>query len=447
MDGQESGEKFNELIENKLWDELHAYLNSLDRVELSELFSEMGTQYLVAAFRLLHKDNALELFELLDVEDQARLIHMMGDPESSRLVEGLDPDDRARLFEELPAKVTKRLLRTMSPEARASVNLILGYPEGSAGRIMTSRYLSARADRPAGQVLSGLYATPLRPDEMQVIYVIDGQRFYKGYVTLGSLIKARPDTLMGAIARDPEAYVHTTDSRREAADAVNDYDLPAVAVLDGEGRLVGSVTFDDVLDILQEETTEDFQKMAPVGVFRASVKDASIWVLYQKRVPWLLFLIVMNIFTGASIAFYRGTIEAAVTLVFFMPLLIASGGNAGSQSATLIVRSLATGDVGLDDWLSLIVKESATAFIIGATLAIAVSLLGLYSGGIGIAFVVAATMVLIIIVGSLIGMSLPFLLTMLRLDPAASSAPLVTSFVDIIGVLIYLTIATWYLGL
>lgn len=436
-----------ELIEHKRWDDLHDYLNSLDRVELKDIFSEMDPHYMVIAFRLLHKDKALELFELLDVDDQARLINLMSDPESSKLVESLDPDDRARLFEELPAKVTKRLIRALSPEARASVNLLLGYPEGSAGRVMTSRYLSAKADKSAGQVLSGLHATPLRPDEMQVIYVIDNQRFYKGYVTLGSLIKASPETAMGTLAREPEAYVHTTDSRRDAAMVVNDYDLPAVAVLDSEGRLVGSVTFDDVLDILQEETTEDFQKMAPIGVIRTSVKDASIWLLYQKRIPWLLFLVAMNIVTGASIAFYKSTIEAVVTLVFFMPLLMASGGNAGSQSATLIVRSLATGDVGLKDWLRLILKEAATAFIIGSTLAFAVSLLGIYSGGMGVAFVVAATMVLIVLVGSLVGMSLPFLLEKLNLDPAASSAPLVTSFVDIIGVLIYLTIATWYFGL
>lgn len=438
---------FNELIENKRWDELHVYLNSLDRVELKDIFSELDPQYMVAAFRLLHKDKALELFELLDVDDQAHLVDVMGDPESSRLVERLDPDDRARLFEELPAKVTKRLLRVLSPEARASVNLLLGYPEGSAGRTMTSRYLSAKENKTAGEVLSGLYATPLRPDEMQVIYIIDSERFYKGYVTLGSLIKARPNMAIGDLARDPEVFVRTTDSRREAAEVVNDYDLPAVAVLDREGRLVGSVTFDDVLDILQEEATEDFQKMAPMGVIKTSVKDASIWLLYQKRVPWLLFLVVMNIFTAASIALYEGTIEAVVSLVFFLPLLIGSGGNAGAQSATMMVRSIATGDVTLKDWFELLVKEIGTALILGATLAIAVSLMGLYSGGVEIAVVVASTMILVVVIGSLIGMSLPFALTRLGLDPAASSAPLVTSVADILGVLVYLTIATWYLGL
>lgn len=438
---------FDELFENKRWGELRDYLNSLDRVELSDLFRDTEPHLMVPAFRLLHKDKALQLFELMDVEDQARLIDLMGDPDTIKLVESLDPDDRARLFEELPAIVTKKLLRALSPEARESVNLILGYPEGTAGRIMSSRYLSAKSGRAAGYILSTLYATPLRPDEMQVIFVTDDQRVYEGYVTLGSLIKAKPDMLMGDLATDPEAFVYTSETRAEAARIVVDYDLPAIAVVDSEKRLVGTVTFDDVLDIIEEETTEDFQKLGSVGVIRTSLKDASTWLLYQKRVPWLLILVVMNIFTGAAIALYEGTIEAVVVLVFFMPLIIASAGNAGAQSATLVVRALATGDVAVKDWLGLLIKEAAVAFLIGLTLAVAVSLLGLYRGGPDLAVVIALTMVAVVIVGSLIGMSLPFALTRLRLDPASSSVPLVTSLADVIGVFVYLSFATWYLGL
>ncbi|CAJ36334.1 magnesium transporter [Methanocella arvoryzae] len=438
---------FEELFENKRWGELRDYLNSLDRVELSDLFRDIDPRQMVPAFRLLPKDKALQLFELMDVEDQARLIDMMGDPETIKLVESLDPDDRARLFEELPAIVTKKLLRALSPEARESVNLILGYPEGTAGRIMSSRYLSAKASRTAGYVLSTLHATPLRPDEMQVIFVTDDQRVYKGYVTLGSLIKAKPDMLMGDLARDPEAFVYTSETRAEAARIVVDYDLPAIAVVDSEKRLVGTVTFDDVLDVIEEETTEDFQKLGSVGVIKTSLKDASTWLLYQKRVPWLLILVIMNVFTGAAIAMYEGSISAAVVLVFFMPLIVASAGNAGAQSATLVVRALATGDVIVKDWLALLVKETMVALLIGMTLAIVVSLLGLYRGGPDLAVVIGLSMIAVVVIGSLIGMSLPFLLTRFHLDPASSSVPLVTSIADVIGVFVYLSFATWYLKL
>ncbi|MCD1295408.1 magnesium transporter [Methanocella sp. CWC-04] len=440
-------EEFERLMEEKKWGELREFLNSLEWTDLKDLFSSMKSSDLVPAFRLLHKDDALELFESLEVDRQAELINLMSDPETIKLVESLDPDDRARLFEELPAKVTKQLLRNLSPEARESVNLLLGYPEGSAGRIMTSRYLSAKANRTAGQILSSLYATPLRPDEMQVIFVIDSGRFYKGYVTLGSLIKAKPDITMGELAEEPDVFVSTFDPRTEAAKIVNEYDLPAIAVVDSEGRMVGSVTFDDVLDVVEEEATEDFQKLGSVGVIKTSVKGASSWLLYQKRVPWLLFLVLMSIISGAEMSYFEGTIQEVVALLFFLPLLIGSGGNAGSQSATLMVRSLATGDVTIKDWLKLLTKEITVSLAIGITLAFAVVAIGLAKGGAEVALVAAFSMVMVVLLGSLIGMSLPFLLTRLNLDPATSSTPLVTSVADIVGVLIYLSIATWYFGI
>ncbi len=397
-------------------------------------------------FRLLNKDTALEVFESLDPDQQARLIALMEDPETLRLIESLDPDDQTRLLEELPAKMAKRILARMKPEDAATVSKLLGYPAGSAGRFMTSRYIAAKTSSTVGEVLQNLHTSPLRPDEMGVIYAIGTGRIYRGHLSLGSLLKNTPDTEIGDLATEPDIFVRTADPRIKAAELVSEYDLPAIAVLDGEDRLVGSITFDDAMDLLEEESTEDFQKIGSVRDIGMSVKDATFSILYRKRIPWLMVLVLMNVFSGAGIAYYEETIEAAIALVFFLPLLIDSGGNAGSQSATLMVRSLAIGDVRMNDWIRLIGKETTIAFALGLTLAGAVFLLGMYRGGPDIAVVVGLAMVIIILVGSLIGMTLPFLLTKLNKDPAVASTPLVTSFCDITGVLVYFAIATWYLG-
>ena len=435
-------EELKGLREQGRLEEIRNRLNEVDAYALVDLFSYLDRADLPLSFRLLSKDRAIEVFEALDVDDQLKLVEHLGDPETVALIEGLDPDDRAHLFAELPAKVTKRLLTGLSPQSRAAINLILGYPEDSAGRFMTPRYIAVRTTNSVGEVLVNLHTSPLRPDEMDMIFVIDPHRIYRGYVRLGGLIKANPSEKLETLAQDPEVAVHTTDPRTKAAEIIADRDLPALAVVDGEGRLVGSVTFDDILDVVEEEVTDDFQKMAPIGSLKVRVRDAGIVLLYQKRMPWLLFLVFINVFTGAGIAFFQATIESTLALIFFLPLLIAGAGNAGSQSATLMIRSIATDEVRLRDWLSLVIKEMAVAILLGVTLALAVALLGIYRGGTVLALVVAITMLLVVIIGSVIGMSLPFLMTRLNMDPATASSPLITSIADIMGVAIYFSIAT-----
>lgn len=436
-----------ELLALRDWKGLRNYAKELSRLEAADLFSEIEDAEYTIFFRLLEKNTALDVFESLDPEQQARLISLMEDPETLSLVESLDPDDQTRLFEELPAKIAKRILAEMKPGDAAAVSQLLGYPAGSCGRFMTSRYLTFHENTTIGEVLAGLHTSPLRPDEMGVIYVIGPGRIYRGYISLGSLLKTTPEIRLGEIAAEPGLFVRTTEPRIRAAELVAEYDLYAIAVLDAEDRLVGSITFDDVIDLLEEEGTEDFLKIGSVRDIGMSVKDATIGILYRKRLPWLLVLVLMNVFSGAGIAYFEETIAAYVALVFFLPLLIDSGGNAGSQSATLMVRSLATGDVGAGDWARLIGREVFIALALGVSLAGAVMVLGIFRGGPGIAVVVGLSMMLIVCIGSLIGMTLPFLLTRLNKDPAVASTPLVTSFADITGVLIYFSIATWYLGI
>jgi magnesium transporter len=243
------------------------------------------------------------------------------------------------------------------------------------------------------------------------------------------------------VALDANAF------REEAVQMIAHYDLMSLPVVNGKGQLVGIVTYDDAMDIASSQADLEFTKTAAIGNIDHNLKTASIGLLYRKRVVWLVILVFGNIFSGAGIAFFEDTIASYVSLVFFLPLLIDSGGNAGSQSATLMVRGLATGEVVLKDWLSMLGRELFVAGLLGASMAAAVSLLGFWRGGPEIALVVALTMQIVVIIGSLIGMSLPFLLSKLKMDPAAASAPLITSIADIIGVLVYFSIATLVLDL
>ncbi|NLI73788.1 MAG: magnesium transporter [Euryarchaeota archaeon] len=434
-------------IEDRRLGELRARLMSIDSPALKEIMGDLGAVDRVIVFRLLDKDLAIDLFENLDVDQQASLISSMEDPEVLGLIEPLDPDDHARLFEELPAKVTKRLLSNMSPQMRSSVNLLLGYPEGSAGRVMSPRYMAVRGYRTVSEVLSSLHKSSLRPDEMESIFVIDRERHYLGYIRLGQLIKATPDIAVIDLVQGRDIFARTLDPRSKAIDLIMEEDIPVIAVVDNEHRLVGGITFDDALDMVEEDTTADFHKSAFVTTVKTNLKDTSIRVLYRARLPWLLLLVFVNIFSGAGIALYESTIAEKLSLVFFLPLLIDSGGNAGTQSSTLVIRAMATGDVGAKDWLRMIGREAVLACTMGVTLALAVSLIGLERGGPEVALIVSLTMVIVILMGSLIGMSLPFLMARLNIDPATASAPLVTSIADISGVFIYFTMATWILGI
>jgi magnesium transporter len=435
------------LVQNGRWTELAGILERLSRAELMELYSEMDKADFILVFRQLHKDEALSFFESLDSSKQAKLVSLLDDPEVLQLVEGLDPDDIGRLFEELPAVVTKRLLAVLEPATRTAVNDLLGYPEGSAGRIMTPRYVETWVGQTVGEVLLSLHDSPLDPWEMRTIFVIDGVRIFRGYVHLGSLIKAEPDLQIEALAEDPDIIVRTTDPKTVAADLILDHDIPEVAVVDSEKRLVGVVTFDDVMDVVEMEATKDFHRMGWVSHVEDSIRDASIPLLYRKRISWLMVLVVVNVISGISIAYFEGIIQAVIVLVFFLPLLIASGGNAGSQSSTLIVRSLATGDVQMKDLIPLFGKEIGVALAISLTLGLAVAVPSYFLVDKEVAIVVGLAMVSIVLLGSLFGLLLPFILTKLGLDPATASAPLVTSVADTIGVLVYFGIATWYLGL
>jgi len=387
------------------------------------------------------------IFGYLPLNEQGRLSHILPPLDAAQLIQEMPHDERADLFNLMSEDLQKTLLNSMEAVEREDMQQLASYEEGTAGSIMTSDFATLEAHLNASDAIIQLRKTGRDKETIYQAYVIDSSKKLLGTLSLRDLIMAEPETPISDFMTREMISIRADESREIAAQAISKYDLIALPVLDNADRLVGIVTYDDAMDVASEAADVDFRKVGAVGEIVGGLKDASIRLLYKKRVFWLVLLVFGNIFSGAGIAYFEETIEAYIALVFFLPLLVDSGGNAGSQSATLMVRALATGEVMMKDWAGMLVRELIVAGLLGATMAAAVSLLGIWRGGMEIALVVAITMQVVVVVGSVIGMSLPFLLSKLKFDPATASAPLITSIADACGVIIYFGVATFILDI
>lgn len=421
------------LLQERNWRALREQLAHLPPPEGAELLFRLQKPERMLVFRSMPRDLAAEAFTHLEPHDRDGLLRDLTDEETRQLLSSLSPDDRTHLLEELPGNVTRRLLNLLSPDDLSEARHLLGYPEESVGRMMTPDYAAVRPDWTAARALEHIRQLGKDTETINVVYVTARGGTLMGQVEL-RLILADPATPVDQIMDPNVVSLSAHEDREKAVHAVERYDVNVIPVVDSGGVLLGIVTVDDVLDVAEEEVTEDFHRIATVEPIHVPLREAGVGLFYQRRIGWLLVLVFVNVLSGAGIAYYQETIARANALVFFLPLLIASSGNAGAQSATLMVRGLATGDVQGRDWLRLLGKEL-------------VSLLGMYRAGAQVAVVVAVTMVAVVLVGSLIGLGLPLLLNRFGIDPAVASAPLVTSIADIAGVLIYFSFASWYLGL
>jgi magnesium transporter len=426
---------------------LRSYCDSLHPADLASVLVEAPASEAILVLDALDHQQSAEIFAHLDHESQQEIAPLMADTRLARIISRMDADDRVDFVQRLPEARSEKLLHMLAQTEREDILKLGSYREGTAGALMTSDYATLRPALTARQALDKLRLEAPDKETIYYAYVIDYERRLLGLVSLKDLILARPDTRVEDLMRRELVTATVDEKQEEVARKLAQYDLIAIPVTNGNESLAGIVTFDDAHDVAEAEATSDFHRMSSISLMNTSLRDAGIGLLVRKRLPWLLVLVFMNIFSGAGIAYFENTIQAAVALLFFLPLLIGSGGNAGSQSATLMVRALATGDVRRKDWLHLLGKEVGVALGIGLCLGIGVSLIGIFRGGPDIAVVVALTMVAVVLAGSLIGMSLPFLLTRFRLDPATASGPLITSLADMAGVIIYFSIATWYLGL
>lgn len=405
---------------------------------LDDLEPAAGIEQLMA----LALPRRTETFSYLRPETQVALARRLSRHHLAEIVTEMNADDRADLFNRLTIEQQNVLLPGLAQAAREDIRRLSAHAEATAGAIMTSDYATLHPDLTAREALETLRREAPDKETIYRAYVLDADRRLAGTLRLKDLILAAPDTRV-ADMMERETFAVTIDQdQEEVARKIARYDVLALPVVDAENRLVGVVTHDDALDALQEEATEDFHRIATVGKLGESVREAGAALLYRKRIFWLALLVFGNLFSGAGIAYFEDVIAAHVALVFFLPLLIGSSGNAGAQAATLMVRALATGDVVIKDWGQILGREMLVAFGLGLTMALAVAPIGLLRGGADIALIVGLTMVLVVLVGSLIGMSLPFLLDRFRMDPATASAPLVTTIADAVGVTVYFAIAS-----
>ncbi len=438
--------KVQELLEGKQYSLLKEELIKEQNVDIAEYIDELDAKHTLLVYRLLPKEIAADVFSHLSPESQAQLSVLVNEKELQDILDDLKFDDKIDFLEEVPANVVKRILQNSSETERRLINKFLNYPEDSAGSLMAIEFVDLKKEMLVQEALDKIRVSAPDKETIYICYVTDRSRHLEGVLSLRELVVASPTQKVEEIMGREVIFVNTLDDKEDVAELIKKYDLLALPVTDNEKRLVGIITVDDIVDVIEEESTEDIHKMATVGKLDANLLAASPFLLVKKRLPWLMILIFINIFSGACIAYYEATIQAVIALVFFLPLLIDSAGNAGSQSATLMIRALTIGDVKIGDWFILFRKEIVVGLLLGVLMGFAVSIIGIFRGGLDVAVVVALTMLAVVLVGSTIGMSLPFLFSKLKIDPALASGPLVTSIADITGVLIYFSIATWYLS-
>ena len=438
--------EISDLIRNKHWSDLRESIEDWPIADIVDLMEGLEKKDRVVFFRILPRDVCTAIVAELEPEQQNALLLEMTDDETRHLLSDLAPDDRTALLDELPGQVTQRLLNLLSPQDLKEARALLGYPEESVGRLMTPDYLAVKPYWSIGQALDHIRKMGRQSETINMIYVVDPAWKLLDALELQLFILSDPEQLVEDIMDDSFVCVTAFDDREEAVQVVQKYDKTVLPVVDSEGILLGIVTIDDLLDVAEEEATEDFHKGAAVAPLRSSYREATIWSLFSKRIVWLIILVFVNLLSSGVIEAFEEILASALALAFFIPLLIDSGGNAGAQSATLMVRAIAIGDIELRQWLTTAGKEVFVGLLLGIAMGLASWLLGMYRGGVEIGLVVGLSMVLIVLVANIIGSMLPFLLTRFGIDPAVASSPLITTIVDATGLLIYFSIASVVIG-
>lgn len=440
--------------------------NALNQVQM--LIAEDDVHRAVQVFSELHPADSAEVLLYLSPEMRAELLPLLTAESLAPILEQMDEEEMVSVAEQMETEAIVEVLDEMAPDMAADllgelentqaaaylermedsthVAPLLRYDEDTAGGIMNPLKPMLRRHMTVAEATDFLRDHYEDQHELHYLYVLDRSGRLIGVISLRAMLVARPEQTLDALMSPNVITVSPETDQEEVARLLARYDLLALPVVDADGVMLGIVTHDDVLDVAAEEATEDFHKFGSLQAAVFNPLEATVAFLYRKRITWLFALVFMNVFSGAAIASFEETIEAVVALVFFLPLLIDSGGNAGSQSATLMVRALATGDVRMSDWVRLLGKELMVALLLGVTMAVGVAAVASFRAP-EIIVVVAATMVCVVMVGSLVGLTLPFIFTRFGFDPATASAPLITSIADISGVIIYFSIATWYLGL
>ncbi len=411
-------------------------------VDIAEAIAGLPQTTQVIAFRLLPKNQAIEVYEYFDSATQQNLIAEFKNQEVQDIFDQMSPDDRTRLLDELPARVVTRLIEQLSTEERQATAQLLGYHAGTAGRIMTPEYISLRDHFTVAQALERIRSLAKITEIIYYLYVTDPNRCLTGIVSLRDLVTAQPNQTLGEIITRDVVFVNTDTNQEEVAKLIQRYDFLAVPVVDREQRLVGIVTVDDVMDIIEQETTKDIYALGGVQSGGDSYFQTNLFTVARKRVVWLLILLFTNTITGSIIKSQEDLLQQVVTLAVFIPLLTGTGGNVGAQSSTVVIRGLNTDELQAMGATKIIFREAIAGAILGVTLGTLAMVWAYWlQGNLFVAIAVGVSLVAIAILASVTGSALPFLFRSLGLDPALMSAPFITTAVDVLGVLIYFNIA------
>lgn len=430
--------ELRELIEARSLKELGEFLRRFHPADIVDILREFPATDRVLAFRLLDKEKIAGVFSLLELEEQEELLKQFTEQRVKEILLEMGPDDRAQFLEELPADMVKRLLALLPAQEKEVTNLILNYPPGSAGRLITTEYVALSPEMTAQEAIDQVRRTGLDKETVYVCYVVDKTHKLVGVCSLRDIILAPPSKKIGDIMNPMVYHVKTTDDQELAAQVIQKYDILAVPVVDQEGRLVGIVTVDDVLDVVQAEVSEDMQKMAAVARPEEGYFALSFSQSVPKRVTWLVILLVIQTFTGNIIHFFEDTLNSMMILTYFIPLVISVGGNISAQSSTVVIRGLATGDLKHPFWWNILKREIFMGALMGIILGlIAVARVMLWADNIKVGLAVAASVIAIAFVGNLWGAFAPLLFRRLRIDPAVASAPLMATVMDLTGLSIY----------
>ena len=442
-------EKLEELLENKKLIEVKKILEEMNEYDIASLIQELPDDLLIQVFRLLSKDIAVDVFVNLDDEVQRKLIASLTKKEAKYIIEDMFSDDAADLFEEMPAMLVTSLLSNVDKETRNDINILLKYPDNSAGSLMAVEYIHLKMGLTIKESIERIRKQKDDFVSYDSCFVTDDKRKLLGRVSVKDLLINEPSCLIDDIMEECEHSISTLTDQEDVAKCFQDYDYSTLPVVDSENRLVGVITIDDVVDIMEEEATEDIAKMAATTPTEKPYLKSSLWDIYKSRMPWLLFLMISATFTSGIISGFESSLASCAVLTLFMPMIMGTGGNAGGQASATIIRALSLDEVKFKDIFRVLLKESIIAILCGLTLAICnfVKLLLFDKVEVLIAFVICLSLFLTILLAKIIGAILPLLADKVHLDPAVMANPLITTIVDAGSLLVYFKVASIILGL
>ena len=449
-------EQLMELVQTKQFRKLRSILMEMNEVDVAEFLDELGPEETILVFRLLPKEQAAEVFaELEDSDDQERLINALNDKELREVLDELYLDDTVDVIEDMPANVVSRILRNSDPASRSQINQLLNYPKDSAGSIMTTEFVFLHPDSTVEESFARIRKVGLDKETVYTCYVTQN-RVLLGVVTVRRLLLSAYETRIRDIMETNVLSVNTHDDKEDVAQMLNKYDLSAIPVVDGDNRLVGIVTFDDAMDVIEEETTEDFEKMAAILPSDKPYLKTGVFETWRSRIPWLMLLMLSATFTGIIITKFESALAACVVLTSFIPMLSGTGGNSGSQSSVAVIRALSLDEIDFSDLIAVVWKESRVAVLCGVCLACAnfvkmmlVDRLLMNNPEVTpmVALVVCLTLVFTVLCAKVVGCTLPMAAEKIGIDPAVMASPFITTIVDALSLLIYFFFATHLLTL